>query len=154
MCSAHQLWLFCVALQIMTYNLKRTPLLIRVAAVTFSESKLLSFSLIKRQIIEQTWYLVIINLSLEKGCWREKGRERWEQNERAICLSSLSGEPRKRGGQGATGWFIGSGADTRPNVICSYVAFDWPAVWEPINIHSHVPWGLLPTKRACAFISP
>ncbi len=113
-------------------DLLSTLIIIHTSSQTFLESKLLAFSLIRRQIIGQTLFLAIINESQEKGAG-QKGR--WEWNERAICLFfCLKSEAGKAAGE-RSDRSIRSGVDARPDVICGYNGFDWLAVWEPINIH-------------------
>lgn len=111
---------------------KQTHIHTHTSAQAFLESNLLTFSLIRGQIIGQTQFLAIINVSQEKGCW---GKRTLSKNERAICLFfCLKSEAGKAAGEWLD-WSIRSGVDARPNVICSYNGFDWPAMWEPINIH-------------------
>lgn len=63
----------------------------------------------------------------------KKGR--WERNERAICLFFCLKSKAGKAAKERSDWSIRSGVDAQPNVICSYNGFDWPAMWEPINIH-------------------
>lgn len=68
-------WSICVFSWTMRDDLTSKPIFIHTSARTFLKSNLLAFSLIRGQIIGQTWLLAIINVSQEMDAGGKKDAE-------------------------------------------------------------------------------